>query len=78
MPTSAQIDFQVDTTTVALDGQLSTLRMVGSKTFPVDFNNQPAADLTLAKTTSNPNVDVGQTTSFTLNLLNSAPTLRPT
>ncbi len=67
------IELQVDTTTVALDGQLSTFRMVGSKTFPADFNNQPAADLSLAKTTGNPNVDVGQTTSFTLNLLNSGP-----
>ncbi len=67
------VELQIDTTTVALDGQLSTFRMVGSKTFPVDFNNQPAADLSLAKTTSNPNVDVGQTTSFTLNLLNSGP-----
>lgn len=67
------IELQIDTTTVALDGQLTTFRMVGSKTFPADFNNQPAADLSLAKTTSNPNVDVGQTTSFTLNLLNSGP-----
>ena len=72
-PTSAPIELQVDTTTMALDGQISTFRMVGSKTFTADFNNQPAADLSLAKTTSNPNVDVGQTTSFTLNLLNSGP-----
>ena len=67
------IELQVDTTTIALDGQVSALRMIGSKTFTADFNNQPSADLSLAKTTSNPNVDVGQTTSFTLNLLNSGP-----
>ena len=67
------IELQVDTTTIALDGQVSALRMIGAKTFTADFNNQPSADLSLAKTTSNPNVDVGQTTSFTLNLLNSGP-----
>jgi len=67
------IELLVETTAVALDGQLSVLRMIGSKTFPADFNNQPTADLSLAKTTNNPNVDVGQTTSFTLNLLNSGP-----
>ena len=67
------IELQVDTTTIALDGQVSALRMIGAKTLTADFNNQPSADLSLAKTTSNPNVDVGQTTSFTLNLLNSGP-----
>jgi len=67
------IELLVETTAVALDGQLSVLRMVGSKRFPADFNNQPTADLSLAKTTNNPNVDVGQTTSFTVNLLNSGP-----
>jgi large repetitive protein len=67
------IELTVETTAVALDGQLSALRMIGSKTFPADFNNQPTADLSLAKTTNNPNVDVGQTTSFTVNLLNSGP-----
>lgn len=67
------IELTVETTAVALDGQLSALRMLGSKTFPADFNNQPTADLSLAKTTNNPNVDVGQTTSFTVNLLNSGP-----
>jgi large repetitive protein len=67
------IELQVDTTAIALDGQISALRMIGSRTFTTDFNNQPSADLSLAKTTSNPNVDVGQTTSFTLNLLNSGP-----
>lgn len=67
------IELLVETTAVALDGQLTGFRMVRPKTFPADFSNQPSADLSLAKTINNPNVDVGQTTSFTLNLLNSGP-----
>ena len=67
------IELLVETTAVALDGQLSVFRMMGSKTFTADFANRPTADLSLAKTTSNPNVEIGQPTSFTVNLTNAGP-----
>jgi len=67
------VELLVETDVIALDVQFTDFRMVGTKTFPAHFSNQPTADLSLAMTTSFPNVDVGQTTSFTLNLLNSGP-----
>ena len=57
----------------AVDGQIDLLGAIGPKVFKQDFANFEPADLSLTKTVSNPNPNVGQNVTFTVSVANAGP-----